>query len=287
VAALGGAGAIGGAAAYAAGGPPAAVGAAPMVAASGTCEVFDSANADVYPTDWITFLVDGGVDGQSPVEWICDPLAKPGEQIPPPTWADHDFMGWFADEAGTMMVTDQVAASLDSRSLFGRWTTVVHHPPTIIHDLGLTETAVVPGGSLVLNITGVPNATYTIFIGDTEVGTVTLNADGFATYTLTIPADLPQGDHTISLSDGAQMVTQSTIIVAGMGRVFPGPKTSPGPGPGPSPNNPGAGTGAGGQQLPVTGPRPLTGIAVGLAGLVLGLGMALATPFHVARHRGA
>lgn len=95
-------------------------------------------------------------------------------------------------------------------------------PPAIVEpEIELDASEVAAGGQLTLSGTGfTSDAELTIELRSTpvEIGTVTTDADGSFTVTVTVPADTPAGLHTLAvvLPDGTE-VTQALTVTAAAG----------------------------------------------------------------------
>ncbi|MCI2956239.1 Ig-like domain-containing protein [Agromyces atrinae] len=131
--------------------------------------------------------------------------------------------------------------------------------------IGVTQVA--PGGSLPVSLTGgAPGTVFRVEFRSepTTLGTLTVDADGNASGTFTVPAWATAGVHTVALvvPDG-EVTAQVTVVT-------PGAST-------PDPSNPGS--------MAKTGVSELTGPIMGAAALAVLLGLALSLLAYRARRR--
>ena len=260
------------------------------------CEQGAGATVPVEPTDDIHFAVFSGVTGAAAQLWHCVDAGIPGALLSEPTWQDHLFMGWFLDPDGVLPFDPGASAaalfaSPSGGAIYGFWRTAVNPPAPVTHTLALSPGTAEPGDSIDVTMTGIPGGNYSVRLDQSAVGSVKLDAQGAGSVSFTVPEDTTFGLHTVDMFDGAQACAEETIDVFSLNGQVQAPPTEmavPSQAPPtvvatqpPAPASPPDATQQTPTQAPAAGPQlaftgPATGWLSGLAGLVIGVGMALA-----------
>ena len=184
--------------------------------------------AGFAPADWpdstlvelVTVSFDPGVYGTVPA-----PIDVPtGSAVTPPVLVDRpgfDFVGWFDAPTGGTQV--DVNAVTDHVTLYPRW---VDTPESLT-----APASAVAGATITLTGDGYqPNEALEIWLLSTPVQLTTLTADaqGAFTTTVTIPANVTPGAHTLEIR-GAQSPTfaQSFTVFAALPATGPDPSVGP------------------------------------------------------------
>ena len=180
------------------------------------------------PTAWpsstlielVTVSFDPGVYGTAPA-----PVDVPtGSAVTPPTLIDRpgfDFVGWFNAPTGGTLI--DVAAVNDHATLYPRWVDTpesLNAPASAVagDTITLTGDGFQPGEALEVWLLSTP----------VQLATLTADANGAFTATVTIPANVPPGAHTLEIR-GAQSPTfsQGFTVFAKLAETGSSPSVGP------------------------------------------------------------
>jgi 5'-nucleotidase len=122
--------------------------------------------------------------------------------------------------------------------------------PPVSEDLTVSDSTVVPGQSITISGSGAePNSTVSIYLFSAPIllGTTTADGDGTFSATVTIPAGVSPGTHTLRAIQGGEVLASVALVVVGSGS-----------------------GGSSGSDLPFTGGTTLPGIGIGVGLIAVG-----------------